>query len=164
MNKTRGLNVALALVVSMAVGLSACSSGKDGVTGPLHNVTTDDIEHAKTVGGNRVMVDNGTVALPGKPGYKVHQYLNIHDVQGTHFLYVIEKDGVPTSAMAEYAPHGKTADTVSVVVAGDAENGPRTLHCASIAACKEQLAELEKPDPEFLKYQELKKKFEPESK
>lgn len=156
MKKPRGLQAALVVVVLLAAGLSACSQEmKDGIP-------VSSIENAKDNGDMKHLVENGVRDLPGKPGYKVRQYVNVHQNVASHYLYVIEKDDVPVAGASTGYQSGKSSySTVSVMVRGSEEKGGKTIHCSDIADCTKQLAELEKPDPDYLKYQELKKRFEP---
>lgn len=153
---------ALAVVSTIAVLLSACDKNTEN---PNKNPSADLVEHAKGVGAMDNLIENGVTDLPGKPGYKVRQYINYHRHNPNHYLYLVEKDGVPVSGMAESHSNGKAGElTVSVQVAGGKTvPGGRTIECAEIAECKKILAGIDTEEAERSKYEELKKKYEPQN-
>lgn len=152
---------AIALMSVVALLLSACDSNNEN---PNKNPSTDVVEHTKKLGVMDNLIENGVVDLPGKPGYKVRQYINYHHSTPSHYLYLVEKDGVPVSGMAESHSNGKAGElTIAVQVAGGKTvPGGRTIECVEIAECKKILAEIDTEEEERRKYEELKKKYEPQ--
>lgn len=121
-----------------------------------------NIESAKKNAKMTKMIDAGTAELPGKPGYQVHQYINYQYNTPTHYLYVIEQNGIPVSGVQEHNASGKTTQTVSVAVTSQpTAELPKSVTCNSMDDCKKQLESASKSnDPDYAKYLELKNKYE----
>lgn len=103
------------LTIACAVLLTGCGfKDKDAIN------SVDD-----TIGG---VVDAGAVDLPNRPGYKLRSYVVLRPMRGQHFVYVIEKDGLPVAGAQTDQSKGQHQTAVSSEVAlQDSTSGPQAV-------------------------------------
>lgn len=134
--------VALCVGSLLTLSISGCGKADPSTVRPV----------SRTIGS---VVDAGSVALPNRPGYRLRHYEVLREFRVSHYLYVIEKDGVPVAGVDNQYQSGKTKDTVSTAV-----SPLQALRaCTDVDDCVTKAEQLKK-DTDYQKYLELKSKFE----
>lgn len=72
--------ISFALVMSAALLMAGC-----------------DNPHTPLTERTKETFDMGSVPLKGRPGYSLHGYRLVNNLERDHFVYFLEKDGTPVS-------------------------------------------------------------------
>lgn len=87
-------------ILSLSLVTTAC-----GFSSPESIAPVSD-----SVGG---VVDAGVIPLPTKPGYQLHSYVVLRKMNVQHYVYILEKDGVPVVGTDAAQTINKNTVTVS---------------------------------------------------